>query len=217
MQIPEKFQNQDGTLNPEALIKSYSELEKKIGTMVSLPNDDADDDSKARFNRAIGVPEDISGYPMHPLYDDDMIRKKFQEAGLNARQVEKIYEIANEFFEPALSEIFQSGYVADAMFELKSFFGSEEKMRESLTAIDAFAEKFLPKDTYESLCASSAGIRSIFAMMQNIEPSVSTSKNECGNLSDNDLRDMMRDPKYWRDRNPEYIRKIESGFKKLYS
>jgi hypothetical protein len=27
--IPEKFQNSDGTLNTDALLKSYSELEKK--------------------------------------------------------------------------------------------------------------------------------------------------------------------------------------------
>jgi hypothetical protein len=31
------------------------------------------------------------------------------------------------------------------------------------------------------------------------------------------LRNMMRDPKYWRDHDEEYIRKIENGFKKLYS
>ena len=37
--IPEKFLNQDGTLNSESLIKSYTELEKKIGTMISVPNE----------------------------------------------------------------------------------------------------------------------------------------------------------------------------------
>ena len=42
-------------------------------------------------------------------------------------------------------------------------------------------------------------------------------KNETQNLTDSDLRRMMRDPKYWRDADPEYIRKIENGFKKLYS
>ena len=36
--IPEKFLNSDGTLNSESLIKSYVELEKKIGTMVTVPN-----------------------------------------------------------------------------------------------------------------------------------------------------------------------------------
>ena len=36
--IPEKFRNDDGTLNSDALIKSYTELEKKIGTMISVPD-----------------------------------------------------------------------------------------------------------------------------------------------------------------------------------
>ena len=58
--IPEKFRNNDGTLNADALIKSYSELEKKMGTMVSVPNENSDDESRQRFNRAIGVPENSS-------------------------------------------------------------------------------------------------------------------------------------------------------------
>lgn len=50
-----------------------------------------------------------------------------------------------------------------------------------------------------------------------MEPNVKTDKNETLNLTDADLRRMMRDPKYWRDNDAEYIRKIENGFKKLYS
>lgn len=34
--------------------------------------------------------------------------------------------------------------------------------------------------------------------------------------TENELREMMRDPKYWRDHDPETVRKIEQGFKKLY-
>ena len=54
-------------------------------------------------------------------------------------------------------------------------------------------------------------------MMQSMEPNIKTDKNENENLSDSDLRRMMQDPKYWRDNDTEYIRKIENGFKKLYS
>ena len=54
-------------------------------------------------------------------------------------------------------------------------------------------------------------------MMQSLEPNVLTDKNATENLSDDMLRNMMRDPKYWRDKDPEYVRKIENGFKKLYS
>lgn len=34
--------------------------------------------------------------------------------------------------------------------------------------------------------------------------------------TEKELREMMRDPKYWRDHDPETVRKIEDGFKKLY-
>ncbi|MCL2538502.1 MAG: hypothetical protein FWE52_03470 [Alphaproteobacteria bacterium] len=217
MDIPQKFQNNDGTLNTDSLLKSYSELEKKIGTMVSVPTDSTDDTTRDKFRRAIGVPTDMAEYPAHPLYDDDSIRAKFLDAGLNASQVEKIYDIANDFLHPALSEIFKSQYENESIAELKTFFGGEDKMRDALSAIDMFGEKFLPRDTYESLCASPAGIRSIYAMMQSMEPSVQIGGGTSDAITEKNLRDMMRDPKYWRDNDEEYIRKIENGFKKLYS
>lgn len=46
------------------------------------------------------------------------------------------------------------------------------------------------------------------------------SLEECGpagkDLTDESLRQLMCDPKYWRGHDPEYVRKIENGFKKLY-
>ncbi|MBR5575030.1 MAG: hypothetical protein IKV93_00615 [Alphaproteobacteria bacterium] len=54
-------------------------------------------------------------------------------------------------------------------------------------------------------------------MMQSMEPHVNTDSVDMKNLTDSDLRRMMRDPKYWRDGDAEYIRKIENGFRKLYS
>ncbi len=215
--IPEKFLNEDGTLNSDALIKSYCELEKKIGTMVSVPTNDADADARAKFNRAIGVPENSDAYPKNELFDDEQLREKFLEIGLTSSQVEKIYEIANEFLAPTLSEIFAAQNEAAATAELKNFFGSNEKMRDALLAIQTFGEKFLPVDAFDSMCSTPQGIQGLYRMMQSMEPTVQTDKNETEILSDNDLRRMMRDPKYWRDGDAEYVRKIENGFKKLYS
>ena len=105
----------------------------------------------------------------------------------------------------------------NAINELKNFFGSTEKMNDALRAIDAFGKKFLPSDAFDELCSTPQGIQGIYRMMQSMEPNVETDKSETKNLSDSDLRRMMRDPKYWRDGDAEYIRKIENGFKKLYS
>ncbi len=215
--IPEKFLNTDGTLNTSALIKSYSELEKKIGSMVSVPNADSDETIRRKFNRAIGVPESASEYPTHELYDDENLRQKFFDIGLTCTQVEKIYDIANEFLSPVISDLFSVQDETSAINELKSFFGGETKMKDALNAINAFGEKFLPHDAFDELCATPQGIQSVYKMMQSMEPSVQIEQNENKPLSDSDLRRMMRDPKYWRDNDVEYIRKIENGFKKLYS
>lgn len=215
--IPQKFLNEDGTLNTDSLLKSYNELEKKIGTMVSIPNSESDDATRERFNRAIGVPDDVSEYPTDEMFDNDSVRQKFRDIGLTCNQVEQIYKIANEFLSPVLSELFLMQNETKAMMELKNFFGSTEKMNDALHAIDAFGNKFLPHDAFESLCATPQGIQGVYKMMQSMEPNVETQKNENQNLTDDDLRRMMRDPKYWRDSDPEYVRKIENGFKKLYS
>ena len=103
------------------------------------------------------------------------------------------------------------------MNELKKFFGDEEKMCTAMRAINSFGQKYLPRDAFDALCASPQGIRGIYAMMQSIEPNVQTDDATQNELTENDLRRMMRDPKYWRDMDAEYVRKIESGFKKLYS
>lgn len=215
--IPEKFLNEDGTLNTDSLLKSYSELEKKMGSMVKVPTEDSDESVRLKFNKAIGVPEDISEYPTNEMFDDESVRKKFHEIGLTKTQVEKIYAIAEEYLSPILSELFSMENETSAIAELKKFFGDEEKMKDALRAVKDFGEKYLPADAFESLCSTPQGIQSVYKMMQSMEPKVYTDKNSSENLSDNDLRRMMRDPKYWRDQDPEYVRKIENGFKKLYS
>ena len=215
--IPEKFLNEDGTLNTDALMKSYSELERKIGTMITVPTNESDETVRARFNRAIGVPETADEYPTNELFDDENLRNKFHEIGLTSTQVEKIYSIANEFLTPVISELYETQNEKNAVAELKNFFGGTEKMNEALRAINSFGSKYLPADAFDELCSTPQGIQGIYRMMQSIEPNVETERNEVKNLTDSDLRRMMRDPKYWRDGDSEYIRKIENGFKKLYS
>ena len=216
-QIPEKFLDEKGELNTSALVKSYCELEKKIGSMISVPNDESDESAKQKFNRAIGVPDNANEYPTNDLFDDESVRNKFHEIGLTSKQVEQIYSIAEEFLQPTLKNLFELQNQTNAINELKNFFGGTEKMNDAMREINAFGEKYLPASAFEELCATPQGIQGIYKMMQSFEPTVLTDKNATENLSDDMLRDMMRDPKYWRDQDPEYVRKIENGFKKLYS
>jgi len=216
-QVPEKFLDENGELNTSALVKSYCELEKKMSGMISVPKDDADVDAKQKFNHAIGVPDNASEYPINDLFDDESVREKFHEIGLTSQQVEKIYSIAEEFLTPTIKNLFELQNQTNAINELKNFFGGSEKMNDALREINAFGQKYLPASAFEELCATPQGIQGVYKMMQSLEPDVLTDKNATENLSDDMLRNMMRDPKYWRDQDPEYVRKIENGFKKLYA
>jgi len=216
-QIPEKFLDENGNLNTSALVKSYCELEKKMGSMISVPSDDSDDATKQKFNHAIGVPNSASEYPTNALFDDESVRNQFYEIGLTSKQVEKIYDIAEKILQPTLHDLFELQKQTNAINELKNFFGSTQKMNDALKEINAFGERYLPESTFNELCSTAQGIQGMYKMMQAQEPEVLTDKNTSENLSDDDLRDMMKDPKYWRDHDPEYVRKIENGFKKLYS
>ena len=145
------------------------------------------------------------------MFDDENVRQEFHKIGLTKKQVEKIYDIAQKFLLPVVDEIFSVEKESNAMSELKKFFGDDKKMHDAFIAIKSFGERFLPADAFNELCATPQGIQGVYKMMQSMEPSVQTDS------SDDDLRRMMRDPKYWRDHDAEYVRKIENGFKKLYS
>lgn len=47
-------------------------------------------------------------------------------------------------------------------------------------------------------------------------PDTSSFSSENGVGSENGLRRMMRDPRYWKERDPTYIQKVTQGFQSLY-
>jgi hypothetical protein len=215
--IPAKFRNEDGTLNAESLLKSYSELERKIGAMVSVPSDESDEETRAKFRRAIGVPESPDDYPDNPMFEDAKeIKERFLSIGLTKKQAESICQMAADFLAPTLEQIMSSHRESEAVGELRRFFGGEEKLHCALAEINSYAEKKLPPEAYEALCSSADGIKAIYGMMQPREPEIAANGTEPAKLGESELRAMMRDPRYWRDRDAEFVRKIESGFRKLY-
>ena len=54
-------------------------------------------------------------------------------------------------------------------------------------------------------------------MMQAPEPAVLRDGDMAGATPDEaTLSQMMRDPLYWRDRNPDVVAKVTDGFRRLY-
>jgi hypothetical protein len=56
-------------------------------------------------------------------------------------------------------------------------------------------------------------------MMKGEEPTFSASKTQShavGGIDTNELTSLMRDPKYWRDKDPSVVAKVTEGFQRMY-
>jgi hypothetical protein len=110
--VPEKFWDEEaGGIRVDALLKSYRELEKRLSRMVTLPGDDADEEERFRFLRALGVPETADAYTIeerHPLVTPDKdVNARLHKAGFTPQQVQLVYDLAAERLLPLIAEAAQ--------------------------------------------------------------------------------------------------------------
>ena len=55
-------------------------------------------------------------------------------------------------------------------------------------------------------------------MMRASEPELlGAGESSAAELTEEALAEMMRDPRYWRQRDPEFIARVTAGFKRLYA
>ena len=87
--VPEKFWDREaGSIRTDALLKSYVELERKLGSMVPLPDDD-DQEGRERLWRVLGVPDAAEEYNIEArdelLQPTAEINAKLHRAGFTQR------------------------------------------------------------------------------------------------------------------------------------
>lgn len=219
--IPEKFRDpQTGKIRVDALINSYLALEKKLSSMMPRPETD---DDKINIMRILGLPETPDEYDVkvdHGLFDvDPEVNQRLHARGLTLEQVQEVYDLASEKLVPMILEL-AGEFQADREVErLVATFGGEEQWREMSRQLLAFGKKNLPPEVLESLSSSFEGVMALHRMMKGQEPGMASLSGTDADMAatEQDLQSMMRDPRYWRDRDPAFIAKVTEGFSKLYS
>lgn len=94
---------EDGSVKTEAVFDGYRNLEKKLGTMLSVPGEQATPEERQRFEKALGVPEKAEGYefkrpeslPADLPYDEAMANRFKQwahEARLPPSAAQKLHD-----------------------------------------------------------------------------------------------------------------------------
>jgi hypothetical protein len=220
--VPEKFWDPDaGSIRTDALLRSYLELERRLGRSVPKPEDEDDEEGIDRLFGILGRPTAPEGYeidPPHPLLTPDpSLNEMLHAAGFSQRQAQLVYNLAAERLLPVIDEAAGELEALRQIDRLQQHFGGQEAWRTTAAQIKSYAEANLPEELYSALAGSFEGVLALHEMMRKAEPEI-VGQAGSGQLAvtEDSLRELVRDPRYWRDRDPEIVQRVTAGYRSLY-
>lgn len=203
--VPEKFWDPENkTLRADALIKSYRELERKLGE-----------------HNPQGPPPPPKDYSIEVrneiLSVDAGVNARLNEAGFTNEQAQLVYDLAAEKLAPLVSEV-ASVFEAERQVErLVEHFGDQKHWREVSKQLGKWGRASLPAEVFDALSTTFEGIVAMHRMMKNSEPNLVCAGGTSEQVATEDaLKRMMRDPRYWRDSDPDFVNQVRDGFRRLY-
>jgi hypothetical protein len=151
------------------------------------------------------------------LSPDPDVNRRLHAAGFSQEQAQLVYDLACDRLMPMIAEL-ASMFEADSQIErLTQYFGGEERWREIARQIDAWGRSRLPSRVFEALCTTFEGVVAMHRMMSGDEPGLLREGRRSDGLpTEADLKQMMRDPRYWRQQDPAVVEQVREGFRRLY-
>lgn len=218
--VPEKFWDAaNGTLRTDALLKSYLELERRLSQRVAPPGADAAPDDVQRFRCAMGVPETPEGYDIQSPHElccaDPAINARLHGAGFTPDQAQLVYDLAAERLLPLVGEVAQHLESERELDRLRAHFGGEDRFKRIASQLSAWGGANLPPQVFEALSSSYDGVVALAKLAMKSEPDIAREADAPAPADETALRAMMRDPRYWRSREPEFVRRVTDGFRRL--
>ncbi|CAK0760580.1 conserved hypothetical protein [uncultured Gammaproteobacteria bacterium] len=239
--VPDKFRDpRTGEIRVDALLKSYLELERRLSAAGTAANvapdsdqpgepardsggfmfDPADPVHRAQVLKALGVPDGPDGYCIdcaHGLFTPDTeINQSLHSAGFTPEQAQMVYDLAAQRLVPMVKTLASEFEAEGQLRQLVDHFGGQDKWREVSRQILVWARRNLPAPAVEALSTTTEGVLALYRLMRGGEPSPLRSQGQATTTNEADLHKIMRDPRYWRDRNPEVVAKVTDGFRRLY-
>jgi hypothetical protein len=203
--LPDKFWNEDTSeIRIDDLIESYKALEKKLSERKpqTVPDDSVDYE--------INIKDDLF------LVDPDL-NQRLKKKGFTQEQAQEVYDLAAEQLLPLLANLMADIKADKEAEKLIAHFGGYDGWREMARQLKAYGTKKLPQETLQSLASSFDGILILHKMMmQDIGDGVTVSGKSVSGGQVTDINAMMKNPKYWRDKDPSYIAKVTEAFERAY-
>jgi len=205
--LPDKFWDPDGgSVRTDALIKSYNELERRMGNAPAGAPDSPD-----AYN--INAPEGFETV----LGSDPDVNARLHAAGFSQDQAALVYELAAERLMPLAQHIVAEARSSGEARVLAQHFGGDAAWQKLRPQIEAWGKSRLGETAFNAMSTTADGVIAMHRMMKSGEPSVlRDGSGSAAVLSEAELRRKMEDPRYWRDEDPAYVAEIRRGFEALY-
>lgn len=202
--LPDKFwDDRAGRVRLDALIKSYLDLERKLGSGAA----------------AAPVPEHYEIQIRDDLFTPDPeVDRRLRDAGFTSQQAQLVYDLACDHLLPMIGEL-AALFDADTQLErLHRHFGGKDRWREVARQIDAWGRTHLPRRVFDALATTYEGVITLYRMMSDgDEPGLLREGGAvAASPTEAELKSMMRDPRYWRDQDPTFVARVREGFRRLY-
>jgi len=200
--LPDKFWDEEkGEVRTGSLWRSYQALEQ-------------------RFSRGTGnVPESHADYCIDcgDKQSDPEVDRILHQAGFTNEQAQLVYDLARKYVEPHLQDARKGAETAGVQGRLEEYFGGKERWNTVSRQLGDWARAHLPEEVTQALGSSFEGVLALNRMMEADEPGIARDGNrQNGSVDEKRLREMMADPRYWRDQDPALVEKVRAGFEKLY-
>lgn len=207
--LPEKYNT------GEDLAKAYKELESKLGTK--------EEDIRSKLMEEIQSeafsdrPETAGDYQLPETIDEESAVDNKLLSWWSEHSFENGY--SQEEFEKGIAMYAEA--IGDSQPDIQAEaqkLGDNAEQR--IEAASLFANKFFPEaalPAIERMCESHEGIIALEAMMEAMKDgSFAGDTQPTAGASEKELREMMNDPRYWRERDPLFIKQVTEGFQQMY-
>ena len=167
--------------------------------------------------RVPASPEDYAVRVSHPWLERDAeIDRLLHAAGFNQTQAQLVYDLAAERVVPVIAGMAAEYEKKMAQGRLEAHFGGPERFAAIARQVKGWGERHLPPALFETLSATPDGIAALHHMMRGGEPRFLAGDAPAAGPSQNELDALVRDPRYWRDHEPDLVKRVEEGFRRLY-
>ncbi len=216
--IPTKFWDANTqSIRTDALLKSYLELEKKLTRQQQQLQNYEQNQPVQAVNNAPASHEDYCINCDHGYFQaDPELNQQLHGKGFSNDQAQFVYDLAAEKLVPLVLEVAQEFEAQRELDKLHDEFGGQQGWQQIAAQIQAWGKKNLPTPVFQALSSTHGGIMAMHQMMHGGETNPVSAQSQ-PNAPDHDLNSMIKDPRYWQQKDPAYVAKVTAAFQRKYA